>query len=103
MCFCLLWEGLYMPLHDVHMTPLRDACQAVRLITAATGRAVVAHMPTLGPTWHATFASAIPDLVAAGLWGLEGYSSEISEQDHVRLCVCVCVCVYVCLYVRVCV
>jgi hypothetical protein len=36
----------------------------------------------LGSKWFEKFADKIPDLKAAGLWGLEAYSSEINEENH---------------------
>jgi hypothetical protein len=54
----------------------------VKLINAAGGRAVVAHIPTLGPDWLDTFATKLADLKEAGLWGIEGFSSEVNSDNH---------------------
>ena len=62
--------------------PIADA---IRLITVAGGRAVVAHPPTLGKSWPAKFLPTFDDLVAAGLWGIEGYSSEIDAANHLLI------------------
>eukprot|EP00053_Salpingoeca_punica_P018168 m.177123 g.177123 ORF g.177123 m.177123 type:complete len:424 (-) comp17374_c1_seq1:355-1626(-) len=59
--------------------------EAITLINAAHGRAVVAHIPTLGPQWYERFAEKLADLKAAGLWGIEAFSSEISATDHNRI------------------
>ena len=55
---------------------------AIKMIKAAGGRAVVAHIPTLGPDWLDRFATKLADLKAAGLWGIEGYSSEVDATNH---------------------
>jgi hypothetical protein len=55
---------------------------AIKLIKAGGGRAVVAHIPTLGPDWLDKFATKLADLKAAGLWGIEGYSSEVDMDNH---------------------
>lgn len=55
---------------------------AIKLIKAAGGRAVVAHIPTLGSDWLDRFATKLADLKAAGLWGIEGYSSEVNSDNH---------------------
>lgn len=59
--------------------PIMDG---ISLINAAGGKAVVAHLPTLGKTWRDKFAANVPALAAGGLWGLEAWSSEISSDDH---------------------
>lgn len=56
--------------------------EAIRLINNAGGKAVVAHIPTLGADWADKFGPRIADLAAAGLWGIEAFSSEISESSH---------------------
>eukprot|EP00808_Paulinella_micropora_P020456 g32614.t1 len=58
---------------------------AISLIGKAGGRAVVAHPPTLGKDWAATFGPALGELAKAGLWGVEAFSSEISATDHEQL------------------
>jgi len=52
---------------------------AIGLINAAEGRAVVAHLPTLGTSWPEKFGPKLEELKAVGLWGVEAFSSEISE------------------------
>eukprot|EP01147_Barroeca_monosierra_P007283 gene7283-7668_t len=52
--------------------------EAIDLINAAEGRAVLAHPPTLGSAWK----EKVGDLVSAGLWGIEAFSSEIDEENH---------------------
>eukprot|EP00045_Choanoeca_perplexa_P007467 m.68100 g.68100 ORF g.68100 m.68100 type:complete len:410 (+) comp14096_c0_seq2:162-1391(+) len=59
--------------------PINDA---IKLIRAAGGRAVLAHPPTLGSTWVEKFAPKVEDLVEHGLWGIEAFSSEIDEANH---------------------
>ena len=46
---------------------------------------MVAHPPTLGKSWPAKFLPTFDDLVAAGLWGIEGYSSEIDAANHLLI------------------
>jgi len=70
-------EILFNPL------PIVDA---IRLIQAAGGRAVIAHPPTLGKAWHEKFGADVGRLATeAGLWGIEGYSSEISPENHILI------------------
>ena len=59
--------------------------EAIRLIANAGGRAVVAHPPTLGTTWATKFGPSIKALAAGGLWGIEGFSSEISAENHLLI------------------
>jgi predicted metal-dependent phosphoesterase TrpH len=59
--------------------PILDA---IEMINAADGKAVVAHITTLGSDWHARFEPQLAALKEGGLWGIEGYSSEISEENH---------------------
>lgn len=70
---------------DILFNPLPIA-EAITLIKAAGGRAVVAHPPTLGKTWHAKFGADVGRLAKeAGLWGIEGFSSEISPENHLLI------------------
>jgi hypothetical protein len=66
---------------DIAFAPL-PMSDAVALINAAGGRAVIAHLPTLGSDWHAKFAKHIGTLANAGLFGLEAFSAEISAENH---------------------
>jgi len=56
--------------------------EAIRLINAAGGRAVLAHPPTLGSTWADRFSPQVPELARNGLWGIEAFSSEIDQENH---------------------
>ena len=63
--------------------PIADA---IELIKAAGGRAVIAHPPTLGKTWHEKFGADVGRLATeAALWGIEGFSSEISPENHILI------------------
>ncbi|EGD79625.1 hypothetical protein PTSG_10473 [Salpingoeca rosetta] len=66
---------------DIAFRPL-PIIDAIKLINAAGGRAVLAHPPTLGSKWKTVFVDKVGDLAAAGLWGIEAFSSEIDEENH---------------------
>ena len=46
---------------------------------------VLAHPPTLGADWATKFGPKIKALAEAGMWGLEAWSSEVSENNHQEL------------------
>lgn len=48
--------------------PIEDG---VRMIAAAGGKSVVAHLPTLGKTWLTKFGDKLEALRDGGLWGVE--------------------------------
>lgn len=66
---------------DIAFVPL-PVVEAIHLITVAGGRAVLAHLPTLGKKWRTHFLPQLKNLQEAGLWGVETFSAEISEEDH---------------------
>merc|ERR1712146_140493 len=59
-----------------------DIFSAIQAISSAGGRSVLAHPPTLGSSWPDKFAPRVEDLAAAGLWGIEAFSSEIDADNH---------------------
>lgn len=36
----------------------------------------------MGADWYQKYASKVPELASAGLYGIEAFSSEISEENH---------------------
>eukprot|EP00501_MAST-03F_sp_TOSAG23-6_P002088 GSMAST32.ASY1.ANO1.2181.1 assembled CDS len=59
--------------------------EAITLITKAGGKAVIAHITTLGSNWELKFAPSLSQLKKIGLWGIEAFSSEINENNNKRL------------------
>lgn len=39
----------------------------------------------MGSSWYSKFADSFSDLAKAGLWGVEGFSSEISPENHLLI------------------
>ncbi len=66
---------------NIAFEPL-PAAAAITMITAAGGRAVLAHPPTLGQDFEKRVRAVLPSLADAGLWGIEAFSSEISAEHH---------------------
>ena len=58
-----------------------DPAEAIRLVHAAGGKAFIAH-PLSGPFGRSSLTELLPDLVAAGLDGIEAVYARYPEEDR---------------------